>query len=126
VLHADPGRFGRVLLNLLDNARDFTPAGGHVVLRGPREHGQRPDSLPLAVISATDDGPCVGEDEAARVFDRSYRGHGSERTEGAGLGLAIAKRLVQSHHGSIEALRPATGGMAVVIRMPLAPTACST
>jgi two-component system sensor histidine kinase BaeS len=117
---ADPDRLRQVLVNLLDNARKFTPGGGHVILKVAFDPGTQPDSVPQAVISVTDDGPGVPPEEIAHVFERFYRARGSEPTEGAGLGLAIAKHLVQAHGGSIAASTPPGGGMVLVIRLPLA------
>jgi two-component system sensor histidine kinase BaeS len=119
-IQADPDRLRQVLVNVLDNARKFTPAGGHVTLEATLDASTAPPSAPRAVISVTDDGPGVPPEEVTRIFDRFYRARGAERTDGAGLGLAIAKQLVQAHGGSIEAASPPGGGLTVVISLPVA------
>jgi signal transduction histidine kinase len=98
VLWADPVRLGQVLTNLLDNALRHTPGGGSVVISV-----QATDADVIVAVSDTGDG--IPAEHLTRLFDRFYRvdsardrGHG-----GAGIGLAIAKALVEGHGGSIAA-----------------------
>jgi heavy metal sensor kinase len=93
----DRGQLSRLLLNLVDNALKYTPAGGRVTLALRRE-GNR------ARISVSDTGIGLSPLEQAQIFTRFYRA-AAARTQsggGAGLGLCIAQSIAQAHGGSIE------------------------
>ena len=112
----DPERLQRVLRNLLDNALRHTPRGGTIEVRAATRGSD-------VELSVSDSGPGVAEDELQRIFDRFYRGERSRRrdelaTSGAGLGLAIARGLVQAHRGQIWAEVSPLGGVSVQIRLP--------
>jgi signal transduction histidine kinase len=113
-IQADPERLQRVLRNLLDNALRNTPPDGLV-----RVAAQTGDSA--ARVSVDDSGPGVPDEELERIFDRFYRGERSRQraSGGAGLGLAIARGLVQAHGGRIWAERSPLGGMGVRIWLPI-------
>jgi signal transduction histidine kinase len=85
----------RVLLNLVQNAIRHTPADGSVTLRAqPAEDG--------VLVEVRDTGEGIGADDLPRVFDRFYRGDPARTREaGAGLGLAIARGIVEAHGGRI-------------------------
>ncbi|MFZ5818045.1 MAG: sensor histidine kinase [Bacillota bacterium] len=95
-IRADRQMLGRVIDNLLENAIRHTPEGGTVTL-GWRREGDR------ARFWVQDTGPGIPPEDLGRVFQPLYRGDRarSTRTGGAGLGLAIARRLVEAHGGSI-------------------------
>jgi two-component system OmpR family sensor kinase len=112
----DPDQLQQVLLNIVRNAVAVTQPGGLVSLSCAIEG----DAVKIAV---RDDGPGFEEADLDRVFDRFYRsarrgGDGG----GAGLGLAIARRLVERHGGAITAANVEGGGAAITIELPLAPT----
>lgn len=94
----DIGLVERVLENLLDNALRYTPPGGAVSVTLRSEN----DSLSVAVA---DTGSGIRDEELPRVFERFYRSADREpgHEGGAGLGLAIAQRIVELHGGRIEA-----------------------
>ncbi|MCB0877210.1 MAG: ATP-binding protein [Solirubrobacterales bacterium] len=96
VAGADPVLLRQVLIGLLTNAFKHTPAPGTVTLRARLENGDR------VVIEVEDTGTGIRADEKDRVFDRFYRGSGSLEREGFGLGLAIAKRMVDVMGGEIS------------------------
>jgi two-component system, OmpR family, phosphate regulon sensor histidine kinase PhoR len=96
-LVADPDAVRQILVNLLDNALRFTPAGGRVVCRTRRDG----DGTSLIV---TDTGSGIATEHLPRVFERFYRADPSRsRAEGGtGLGLAIVKHLVEAHGGRVS------------------------
>ena len=89
-------RLGQALGNLFSNAVKFTPAGGQVVVSA----GEQGDQVWIAV---QDNGPGIPADEIDKVFAPFYRGgHGRRFVEGMGLGLSIARDLVDAHRGRLE------------------------
>ena len=92
---ADEYRIQQVLGNLLSNAIKFTPHGGRVLIVAQQEG----DEIRFAV---RDTGPGISPDHLPRVFDRFWQSPGADR-RGAGLGLAIAKGIVEAHGGHIWA-----------------------
>ena len=110
----DPDRIGQVLTNLLDNALRHTPTGGIVTLGCRRlEHDVE--------YAVSDTGAGIPAEHLPHVFDRFYRvdtardrGHG-----GSGIGLSIAKALVEAHGGQIRAASAGPGlGSIFVVRLP--------
>jgi signal transduction histidine kinase len=115
----DAGRLQQVVWNLLSNAIKFTDAGGRV---GVRLSHAGPD----AELSVCDDGCGVSPEFLPHVFERFRQADGtSTRLHGGlGLGLAIARHLVELHGGNITAASPGEGlGTAFIVRLPLAPDA---
>ncbi|HET9017819.1 MAG TPA: ATP-binding protein [Thermomicrobiaceae bacterium] len=114
----NPDQLKQLLLILLDNAFTYTPPGGRIEL-SVRELGVE------AEIAVRDNGPGIPPEQLPRVFDRFYRGdvartHGNL---GAGLGLAIARWIVDCHRGSIRAESAPGEGTTVIVRLPLDATA---
>lgn len=95
-VYIDAQRIGRVLNNLVSNALYHTPEGGSVEVMA----SQLPEAVMVEVI---DGGPGIPPEDLMHVFDRFYRGEKSRSriTGGAGLGLAIAKGIVEAHGGHI-------------------------
>ncbi len=94
----DEERLTQVLSNLLSNALKYSPAGGQVIVRGRVEPQQ-------VVVSVSDEGPGIAAADLPRVFDRFYRADSelTRRAKGAGLGLFLAKAIVEAHAGRIWA-----------------------
>jgi signal transduction histidine kinase len=111
LVSGDSDRLEQLFSNLLDNAIKNTQAGGRVAMSCEETSG-------IAVISITDDGPGIPEDQLPFVFDRFYQVTGL-RT-GVGLGLAIAKEITNAHGGSIEARSSPGQGAKFVVTLPLA------
>src|SRR5712691_1742126 len=86
----------RVLENLLDNAIRYTPTGGRVIVSIVRQDGK-------LSVRVSDTGRGIAEENLPYIFDRFYRGDTADRDGGAGLGLAIAKRILELHGSSLEA-----------------------
>jgi NtrC-family two-component system sensor histidine kinase KinB len=99
---ADPAFIGYALTNLLGNALKFTPAPGEVSLSVCSEQ----DRLRFTV---SDTGPGIPPEYAERVFDKFFRLSREKAESGAGLGLTIAREIIEAHHGSI-AFHPRNGG----------------
>jgi signal transduction histidine kinase len=105
VAHADRRRVEQVVLNLLSNAIKYGPTGSDIVL------GATPRSGTVRVF-VRDDGPGIAAHEQEFIFDKFYQGSGSPiaRNESSGLGLAIARAIVELHGGSIGVTsRPGRG-----------------
>jgi two-component system, OmpR family, sensor histidine kinase BaeS len=101
-IDVDPVRIREVLGNLLSNALRHTPSGGTVTVRA-----ERSDPRSGVAFVVRDTGAGIASDELPHVFERFTKSPGSK---GAGLGLAIARTLVEAHGGSIAAeSRPGTG-----------------
>jgi len=96
VINADAQRIGEVVSNLLDNAIRYSPCGGHVRIRGRILDGH-------ALITVTDEGIGITEEDLRHVFERFYRGHNevSATTSGTGLGLSVCRAIVEAHAGKI-------------------------
>lgn len=111
---ADAGRLEQVLINLVHNAVKFTPARGQVSLRARRRaHGIQ--------VEVADTGPGMDADEARRVFERFYKvDKARQRTEGAGLGLAIARHLVELHGSRLEVVSQLGQGSRFTFDLPTA------
>jgi signal transduction histidine kinase len=107
----------RVVRNLLDNAIRHTPAGGRVWVEVGRH-----DVDGVALVSVTDECGGIPEADIGRVFDLAYRGDDARSPDdvGGGLGLTIARGLVEAHHGEI-AVRNEHTGCRFQLRLPLAP-----
>jgi signal transduction histidine kinase len=109
----DPERVHQVVANLLENAVRHSPAGGRVEVRAHPDRGR-------VAIEVLDEGPGIPEEEASRVFERFYRADSARSSShgGAGLGLAIARWIVDLHGGDIRAERRAPTGCRMVVLLP--------
>jgi signal transduction histidine kinase len=111
VLDGDPDRLRQVVSNLVDNAHRHAP-GSPVTVRA----SERPDGG--VRLEVEDRGPGLAPDEAMRVFDRFARGDRSRSAPGAGLGLAIARSIVELHGGAIRAESAVPRGCRMVVDLP--------
>jgi heavy metal sensor kinase len=102
----------RVFDNLLDNALRYAPAGSLIAIEAAARDGK-------ARVTVADRGPGIPPDERARVFERFHRSPGASGP-GAGLGLAIARSIVQAHAGTIEVTETPGGGATLVVELPAA------
>jgi len=91
---ADAEKVQRVLFNLIQNAIRHTPADGSVTVRA-RPHGDEVE------VEVADDGEGIPPGDGERVFEAFYRGDASRGEDGAGLGLAISRAIVEAHGGRI-------------------------
>jgi signal transduction histidine kinase len=111
----DPAEFGRAVRNLVTNAIRHTPPGGTVELLGEIRSG-------LAYLSVADECGGIPTDDLPRVFDVAFRGETARTPDpsgGAGLGLSIARGIVEAHSGQVS-VRNTGPGCRFVIALPLA------
>lgn len=110
---ADIGRVNQVLVNLIGNALKYTPEGGHVLVKVICDGH-------IAELLVRDNGIGIPQSERLRVFDKFHRvdtsGHPS--LGGTGLGLHIARTIVELHHGTLEADESPEGGTDMRLRLP--------
>jgi two-component system sensor histidine kinase VicK len=110
----DPTLLRQVMIGLLTNAFKNTPAPGAVTVRGRR------DGETEVVMEVTDTGTGIPPEEIERVFERFYRRTESRQQEGFGLGLAIARRMVDVMGGQIGATSERGAGSTFWVRLPVA------
>lgn len=116
-IRGDGDRLGQVFSNLVDNALKFTPSNGHILLSAKEAGGE-------VEVSVTDSGSGIPPDALPRLFDRFYQADPSRAGgghHGAGLGLAIAKEIVEAHGGKIGVRSQVGIGTTFTIHLPLAP-----
>lgn len=115
-VNVDKQRIEQVILNLLSNAIRHTPRGGTIrmTVRSIRDNEVE--------VSVCNTGPRLSDEDLVHVFDRFYRADTSRSREegGAGLGLAIAKALIEAHGGRIWAENAPAGGACFRFTLPLA------
>jgi len=117
---ADERKVRQVLLNLLSNAVKFTPDGGTIGVRARRSNGE-------FEVSVRDTGIGIAPEDQARVFDEFQQvGKASDRSrEGTGLGLTLAKRFIELHHGRIWIESELGKGTTFTFAIPLARAAAA-
>jgi two-component system sensor histidine kinase MprB len=106
VLTGAPGRLGRAVNNLVDNAVNYSPPGSPVEIA---LHGQQ--------LTVRDHGPGISAADLPHVFDRFYRGAEARGRPGSGLGLAIVRQVAEQHGGSVKAELAPGGGTLMRLRL---------
>ena len=114
-IDADPDALRRALLILIDNAAKYTPPGGAVAIDFEVQGS-------FAVASVADSGTGIAKEDIPHIFDRFWRANKARSREqgGVGLGLSIAKWIVDSHRGSIEVESEPGRGSTFYLRLPVA------
>lgn len=112
-IHADKEKIRRMLINLLDNAIRYNQPKGDIVCRAEAGKVQ-------VIFTLTNTGPGIEPDDLPRVFDQFYRCEKSRSTArgGSGLGLTIAKRIVELHGGSIAVESTSSAWTTFVVKLP--------
>jgi PAS domain S-box-containing protein len=116
LVDGDPTRLAQVLQNLLVNAAKYTPEGGRIVVRSRRD-GRH------AEVAVEDNGRGIERHELDHIFELFAQGEGDQAADsGLGVGLALARALVQMHSGSMAARSEGPGrGATFLVRLPIAP-----
>lgn len=121
-VRGDKGYLAEVWINLLDNAVKFSPEGGTVSVslyggRGPED--LRDPKRNEAVVWVSDGGAGIDAKARRHLFEKFYQADDSHTSEGNGLGLALCKRIVELHGGSIGVESRAGSGTVFEVRLPL-------
>jgi signal transduction histidine kinase len=108
----DPQRFDQIIQNLVSNALKFTPAGGRVTVSARHESDHW-------LLSVSDTGIGIPEDQQPRLFERFFRSNNAVMAgvPGTGLGLAIVRGIVDLHGGTID-IDSSPSGTTVIVRLP--------
>jgi two-component system sensor histidine kinase BaeS len=110
----DEVRMRQIITNLLTNTAKFTAAGGQVTIE-VRPAGYQ------AVVRVSDTGIGIRPDDLPHLTERFFRGHGSERIGGSGIGLTIVDELVRAHRGTVDIASELGEGTQVTITIPREP-----
>jgi signal transduction histidine kinase len=112
-IDVDPARIGQVMANLLGNALTHTPSGGRVNIATRLEGG-------FAVVTVTDTGAGIPQDDLERIFERFVRIPNANHPAGRGIGLTIARSIARSHGGDLVAANRASGtGAVFTLTLPI-------
>lgn len=109
--HGDAGRLAQVVTNLLSNAIDYNHDGGEVRITTKRTNG-------TATLTVSNTGPGIPAADIPHIFERFHRADKARTAGHTGLGLAIARAIVQAHGGSIEAASEEGKGATFTVRLP--------
>jgi signal transduction histidine kinase len=111
---ADRDRLSQVMGNLLSNSLQHVPEGGHIKVEADGRDGE-------ILVAVKDDGPGVSSEDLPRLFERFWRADPARRqaTGGSGLGLSIARYIVEAHGGHMWAEETAGGGLTVPFSLPV-------
>jgi two-component system sensor histidine kinase MprB len=107
----EPQLLERAVTNLLDNAAKWSPPGGEIRVR-----------LADGVLTVSDDGAGIAEQDLPHIFDRFYRSSEARTLPGSGLGLSIVKRAAERHGGTVDVTSVPGGGTTFTLVLPEAPS----
>lgn len=119
VVLGDEGTLTQTLVNILGNAVKYSQCDSTVRLT-VQSHGDQ------VVVSVTDTGVGIAEDDLPFIFDTFYRAQSGEAERGTGLGLAVSRRVVQAHGGKIEVDSTLGKGSTFTVRLPACPADAAT
>lgn len=104
-------KFARSLMNIIENAIKYTPTGGRVEIILEKT----PTKI---LITVTDNGQGIHEEDIPHIFTRFYRGSKTDKILGSGLGLAIAKSIIELHDGEIKVISKKGKGSSFIVILP--------
>jgi signal transduction histidine kinase len=102
----------QVLFNLISNAIKYTPKGGHITIGAQREE-------PWIIITVSDTGIGIPEDDQSRVFGKFERSNNALQLSGVGLGLSLVKSFIELHGGTIDVQSNPEKGTCITCRIPI-------
>jgi len=111
-IFGDEESLEEMILIFLDNAVKYTPQGGKVWLKSWREKGK-------LILEIKDTGIGISKTDLPHIFERFYRADKARVKGGFGLGLALAKRIIELHRGSVKVTSQVGKGTKFTIRLPL-------
>jgi two-component system sensor histidine kinase KdpD len=111
-IYADSGLVIQVLLNLLDNAVKYSPQGFPIEISAKQVEG-------FVEVEVADFGMGIPKQDLERVFDKFYRVHRPDNVAGSGLGLSIARGIIEAHRGQITASNRQGGGTVIRFTLPI-------
>jgi two-component system sensor histidine kinase KdpD len=113
LVYADSTWAGKVFANIIRNADLYSTPGAPITIEAERRHG-------FMAFHITDRGPGIEESELKHIFDRFYRGNGlRHRIPGTGMGLSIAKAIVEAHGGTIDVASQKGQGSVFTFSLPI-------
>ncbi len=115
-VYFDEEKLEHVVENLLSNAVKWTPEGGKIIVSSEKTLWAGRQCFKLSV---KDNGPGIPEESLPYIFDRFYQSSSQEQVEGTGIGLALAKELVELHHGQIQVVSKLRVGSEFMVLLPL-------
>jgi signal transduction histidine kinase len=132
IVRCDPDRYIQVVQNLVQNALEYTPAGGQIELHlrvcslgslpeasRARVALQSRSTAELVSLSVSDSGPGIPPEDRERVFEKFFQRKGQPAADSVGLGLAICREIVETHGGAIWADDSRLGGASMHVVLPL-------
>ena len=112
LIHVDAVLLQQVMVNLLDNADKYSPAGLPIDISV--------ETTPVGLsITVADRGPGIPKNLQQKIFDKFFRIHAESAQSGVGLGLSICRAIVEAHGGSIQAVNRSGGGTLFQLRIPI-------
>ena len=113
IVYADREKVQQVLVNLLDNAIKYTPAGGIIRVSGLHRTTQK------VQVSVWDNGPGIPEENYERIFEERFRLERDKAKDGYGIGLALCQRIIRAHYGQIWVDSAPNGGSCFHFTLPV-------
>lgn len=112
IVNLDSFRTSQAIRNLFQNAYHYTPAGGTITVTLKKSGAE-------AIFEVMDNGQGISEEDLPYIFERYYRGSLSDQDKSSGLGLSIAKEIIQAEKGNISAVSKVGEGTTFIVTFPV-------